>query len=121
MQGSPGTELRHAAAVFLLWQMDDLIYCHFPTLCNTATAAHPNLPPTRLVVLDISAEKQIINALGRPTGASTIAILDDGKDVPGMEALMSYVLDHTTPVEVPWVREVIEGKWLGTKISPQQG
>lgn len=99
--------------------MDDLTYSHLPTLSLTATAAHPTLPITRFVLLDATVEKRLAAAMGLPIGISVLAVLDDGKDVPGMEGLINYILEHVNPVEVPWLKEATEAKWLGTKVTTQ--
>ena len=117
--GSSDAKLRHIAAVFLLRPLDDLIYSHLPTLCHTATAAHPELPATRLVPLDPGVEKQVAAALGHSTRVSVLAILSGCEEVPGAKPLIDYVQAHLEPIEVPCLKEALEGKWLGTNINTQ--
>ncbi len=106
------------AAVFLLRALDDLIYSHLPTLCHTASKASPEKPATRLVVLDTRAESDIAEALGKPARVSVLAVLDASDDeAPGLAEVVAYVRENVEPVEVPWLRDTMAGKWLSTKIE----
>lgn len=48
---------------------------------------------------------------------SILALLEDGEGAAEMEALVAYVREHVEPVDVPWLREAREGRWLGTKVE----
>ncbi|KAK5174762.1 RNase P and RNase MRP subunit [Saxophila tyrrhenica] len=115
------TTLRHVAAVFLFRPLDDLIYAHLPTLCYTASLAHPDQPATRLVVLDPSRESKVSTALGKPARVSVVGVLGgvEDREMPARDELMAYVRKSVELVDVPWLREARAGKWLGTKIVSQ--
>ncbi|KAK0345682.1 RNase P and RNase MRP subunit [Friedmanniomyces endolithicus] len=113
--------IRHIFAVFLLRPLDELIYAHLPTLCYTASLAHPKLPATRLVLLDDSAETQIAGALGLAR-VSVLAILEPEAGssevaVPGMDSLMAYVREHVVVMGAGWLADAVSAKWLGTKVD----
>ena len=119
MKDIKNSDLRHVAAVFLLRPMDGVIYSHLPTLCHRATFAHPKLPPTTLIILDQSAEREVAASVGHHNGLSVLAILDAGENNASIEALLAYVREHVKPVEVPWLHEAMNGNWLGTKVATQ--
>ena len=109
---------RHVIAVFLFRTMDDLIFSHLPTMCFTASLARPSMQPTRLVLLDSSVGKRVLEAVRQPISLSVLAVLDGGEEnMPDLKALEDYVREHVEPVDVPWLRDVVKGTWLGTKIS----
>ena len=111
-------EFRHVIAVFLFRPMDDLIFSHLPTMCYTPSLARPDTPPTRLVLLDSNVGKRVLEAVRQPITLSVLAVLDGGEEnMPGLKALEDYVREHVEPVDVPWLRDVMKGEWLGTKIS----
>lgn len=35
---------------------------------------------------------------------------------PGAHTLVDYVRSHVEPVDVPWLNEVLAGKWKGTEV-----
>jgi len=113
---------RHVAAVFLLRPLDELIYVHLPTLCYTASLAHPGLPRTRLVLLDESAEPQIAKALGLAR-VSVLAVIEPPESgspeasAPGMEILTAYVREHIEAVGAGWLADAVDARWLGTKVD----
>jgi len=110
------------AAVFLLRPSDDLVFSHVPTLCYTASLAYPDRQPTRLLVLNPAVEGRIAGALGRSPRVSLLALRESAgvEDGAGTKALLDYVREHVRPVEVPWLREAAEARWLGTKIDSSQ-
>lgn len=111
------TRRQHIAAVFLFHPLDDLIYSHLPTLCHTASLAHTGCPPTRLVLLDPAIEKRVAGAAGLPR-LSVLGVMDTQDDgLAEVDSLVQYVRQHVKSVEVPWLKEAIEGRWLGTKID----
>jgi len=109
----------HITAVFLLRPLDDLIYSHLPMLCSIATLVHPKSPATRLVLLDPVSEKQVADALGQQNGVSLLALLDGDKDAAGLKTLVEYVHEQVKPLDVPWLKEISEGRWLSTVINQQ--
>lgn len=114
---SSAAKKAHIAAVFLFHPLDDLIYCHLPALCHTASLAHTERPPTRLVLLDAAAEKLVADAVGLPR-LSVLGVVDAKEEGPAeMASLMQYLRDHVQPVDVPWLKDAREGKWMGTRIE----
>lgn len=119
-QGDPKERRpRHISAVFLLRPLDDLIYSHLPLLCHTASLAYPDLSGTRLVLLDPTTEVKVAAALAQSPRISVLAVLEPEDEGNGTRELCEYVRKHTEPVDVPWLKEAMEGKWLGTKIDVQ--
>jgi ribonuclease P/MRP protein subunit POP3 len=103
----------HLAAIFMTEATANYLpYTHLPTLAALASARHPATPAIRIVQLKASAEAKICEALGLPR-AGIVGVLEDA---PGAGPLVEYVRDFVNAVEVPWTREVADGKWLGTKI-----
>ena len=105
----PGTE--PLAAIFLPKSASPILYAHFPLLALAASSAYPSQPLTRLVPLPASAEKKLAAALGIPR-AGVIGV----KDVEEAKSLLVFVREHVPIVEVPWLAESKDGKWMGTKI-----
>lgn len=110
---------RHVAAVFLLRDMDDLIYSHLPTLCHTASLAYPELPATRLVMLDPSVEKKVAAALVQSPNVSVLALLEAVEQDASSMGLIDYVRGEVEAIEVPWLKQAMEAQWLGTKVDVQ--
>lgn len=110
----------HVAVVFLLRPMDGVIYSHLPALCVTASFHAHKLSSTRLVVLDPSTETRIADALQGSPRVSVLAILEKEARSPTAEALLEYVRENVEPPQVPWLREAVEGEWLGTKIDSRE-
>lgn len=119
-EGYDDQELLHIAAVFLFRSLDEAIYSHLPVLCVTASLANPTLPSTRLVLLDAGAEKRVAAALGLP-GASIIALKDAQGDstAPGLRALLDYVREEVGVLNVEWLKDALEARWLATKVDIQ--
>lgn len=99
--------------------MDDLIYSHLPILCHTASLAHRDLPPTRLVLLDQSVEKDIVAAIAQARGVSLLALLEEAGTTESGKAVLEYVREHVEPAEVPWLKQATEAQWRGTKVDVQ--
>jgi ribonuclease P/MRP protein subunit POP3 len=89
-----------------------LPYTHLPTLAALVSARHPTKPAIRIVQLRASVEAKVCEALGLPRAA----IVGVFEDAPGAGPLIEYVRETLDAVEVPWTREIGDGKWLGTKI-----
>jgi ribonuclease P/MRP protein subunit POP3 len=101
------------AAVFLTQSPLALQYTHLPVLTALAASSHREISAPRLIPLDKSAEQRLSRALGIRR-VSVIGVL---QDAPGARPLIDYVREHVGAVEVPWVTETTEGKFLGTKIE----
>lgn len=114
-----GEKLRHVAAVFLLRELDDLIYSHLPTMCHTASLAHPELPATRLALLDHSVEKKVAAALEQSPNVSVLALLEAAEEDVGSKGLIDYVREEVAAVDVPWLKQATDAQWLGTNINVQ--
>lgn len=111
------TSIPPIAAVFLLRAPDNLLHSHLPTLCHTASLAHPDRPPTRLVWLDPTMEARVADVVGVPR-VSVLGFVDAREGVPAeLQSLVGYVREHVEPVEVAWLRDAREAKWLGTRIE----
>lgn len=101
------------AVVFLSKPKDDLMYAHLPVLCYTGSKAQKSQEPIRLVILDSACERTISASLGLPR-AGVIGIMENA---PGATALIDYVRDNVTPVEIPWLEPALAGKWTGFKLE----
>lgn len=101
------------AAVFLTQSPLAIQYTHLPVLTTLAASSHGEISAPRLISLDNSAERRISRAVGIPR-VGVIGVL---QDAPGAGPLIDYVREHVRAVEVPWVKEIAEGKFLGTKIE----
>lgn len=97
--------------------MDDLIYSHLPLLCQTASLAHPDFAPTRLILLDPSIEPKITEAVAQLKGVSVLALIDDADNVAGSQSLTEYVRENIQAIDVPWLKQIADGQWLGTAIE----
>ena len=69
-----------------------------------------------MVPLDAMSERKLSAAMGIPR----ISVLGVMSNAPGSAPLLEYVRDQVDPLEVPWVKETSEGKWLGTKIGTRE-
>ena len=120
MSFKPDVKPKHLAAVFLLRPPSDLIYSHLPTSCFTASLAHRDRPPTRLVMLDPSAEKRLCDAMGTPR-VSIVAVVEpeDDDDAAGLGSLSEFVRKHVSETDAGWLKDAVEAKWLGTKVDVQ--
>jgi len=101
------------AAIFLTQPPSSFQYAHLPILTAFTASSHHEISTPRLVPLDSSAEPKLCRALGIPR-VGVIGVL---QDAPGAGPLIDYVREHVVAVEVPWVKETMEGKFLGTKID----
>ncbi|KAK5687085.1 RNase P and RNase MRP subunit [Elasticomyces elasticus] len=108
----------HVGAVFLFRSLDDVTYSHFPTLCGIATLSHPELPVTRLVLLDSDTEAQLAKILGHAR-VSILAVMEpeSSSDVPGLQALLDYVREHVDAIGSGCLTEAVSARWLGTKVD----
>lgn len=99
----PGSDSprRHLAVVVTTWPSVPLILTsHLHKLLQTSSLLHPNLPPTRLVILPRSNEKRLCSALG-VSRAGFIGIFDNA---PSATAIIDFCLANVPEMEV--------GEWL---------
>jgi len=102
----------HLAAIFLTQSPAYLPYMPLPLLAHLYSKSHSSQPPTNLVPLSLSSEARICKALGIPR----VGILGIYEAAPETNSLLEFVRLNVEVVDVPWAREVVDGKWLGTKI-----
>ena len=104
----------HFSAIFAIRSSQPpILYAHLPQLVVTASLARPELPPTRLVQLPKGSDDRISEALGLPR-ASFIGLLEGA---PNSRSLLDLIRDIVQPVEIPWIAEVKESKYLPVKIN----
>ncbi|KAF2086517.1 hypothetical protein K490DRAFT_66710 [Saccharata proteae CBS 121410] len=106
-------------AIFIPASPNSPIHAHLPILCATASAktTTPTASPTLLVPLKPSTEAKLATALGVPR-LGVVGLL---AGAPGADTLVQYVRDHVEPVDVPWLREVGAGKYLGVNVRAEGG
>jgi ribonuclease P/MRP protein subunit POP3 len=104
----------HFSAIFVpASSPPSIIHAHLPILIFTASFAHPNLPPTRLVTLPKGSEARLCEALGLPR-VSFIGILEDA---PYSTGLVDLVRESVPAIEIPWLSEIKREEYLGVKIN----
>ncbi|RDW59731.1 hypothetical protein BP6252_12818 [Coleophoma cylindrospora] len=114
---APETTSRHFAAVFVSRSSQPAILnAHLPQLIATASLAHPDRPPTKLVPLSRSAESQLCTALGLPR-VSFVGLLDDA---PYSKALLDLIRDNVSDIEVPWLKEAQMQQYRSLKVNAVQ-
>lgn len=101
-----GPTPKSIAAIFITQRTTHLSYRHLPNLA----AKSPS--PILRVSLSAASEAKLSHALGIPR----VGIVAVFEDTPGATALLTYVRENVEPVDVPWIREAREGKWLKTNI-----
>lgn len=106
----------HMSVVFLPKPRNDLIYGHLPLLAQTASLAEPQRTRVRIVPLDSKHEIRISESLGLPR-AGVVGLMEGA---PGAEALLSYVRSKVEPIDVPWLKEAAEAKYLGLKLGEEE-
>ncbi|CZT01224.1 uncharacterized protein RAG0_08960 [Rhynchosporium agropyri] len=108
---------QHFAAIFVpRSSQPPILHAHLPQLIATASLAHPSLAPTRLVQLPKGCDARLCDALGLPR-VSFIGILEGA---PHSKALVELVRENVSEIDVPWLREMREKKYLGVKINAMQ-
>ncbi|KAH7348753.1 hypothetical protein BKA65DRAFT_266842 [Rhexocercosporidium sp. MPI-PUGE-AT-0058] len=108
---------RHFAAIFVpRSSQPPILHAHLPQLIATASRAHPSYPATRLVQLPRECDARLCDALGLPR-VSFIGILEGA---PHTKALMEFVREHVLEIDVPWLKEVREEKYLSVKVNVVQ-
>lgn len=104
----------HFSAIFICRSTQStILYEHLPQLVFTASLAHPELPATRLVELPNSSEVRLCEALGIPR-VSFIGILEGA---PHSKPLVDLVRECVPEIEIPWMQQVKESKYLPVKIN----
>ncbi|KAF2836854.1 hypothetical protein M501DRAFT_996536 [Patellaria atrata CBS 101060] len=102
------------AAIFVTKsKKDDLMYSHLPLLARTSSCLYPNSPPTVIVPLNLTVEPKLAQALSLPR----VHVVGIMSSCPGASLLIDYVRDHIGPIEVPWVKEAVNAKYLGLKLQ----
>jgi ribonuclease P/MRP protein subunit POP3 len=90
-----------------------ILHAHLPQLVATASLAHPESPAIRLVQLTRGSEERLCEALGLPR-VSFIGLIEGA---PHSGSLVDLIRDCVSPVEVPWLVEAKEAKYLPAKIN----
>lgn len=101
------------AAIFLMAPASAFQYSHLPTIASFATHSQDGTASPLLVPLDTEAEEKLKTGLGLPR----VGVVGIMADAPGAGPLLAYVREHVKPMDVPWIRETMEGKWKGTTIE----
>jgi hypothetical protein len=110
---SPSPE-GHFSAIFVCRSSQPAILNdHLPQLVTTASLAHPGLPATRLVELPKGSDARLSDALGLPR-VSFIGIIEDA---PQSKSLVDLVRECVPEVEIPWLQQAKESKYLPVKIN----
>ncbi|OBT68239.1 hypothetical protein VE03_02284 [Pseudogymnoascus sp. 23342-1-I1] len=108
---SPG---RHLAVVVTTWpSVPPILTSHLYKLLQTSSLLHPNLPPTRLVILPRSSEKRLCGALGVPR-AGFIGIFDSA---PHATAVIDFCLANVPDIEVGEWLKAEQGAFMPLKIN----
>ncbi|KAL2064044.1 hypothetical protein VTL71DRAFT_4538 [Oculimacula yallundae] len=109
--------LKHFAAIFVpRSSQPPILHAHLPQLIATASLAHSSLPSTRIVQLPKGCDARLCDALGLPR-VSFIGLLEGA---PHSKALMELVREHVPEIDVPWLREAGEKRYLKVKINAVQ-
>jgi len=104
----------HIAAIFVPMSTHPaVLHAHLPQLIFTASLAHPSLPSTRLVQLPKGSDARLCDALGLPR-VSIIGILEGA---PHSNALIDVVRKTVPKIDVPWLKEMREEKYLKVKVN----
>ena len=86
---------------------------HLPLLVSNASLAVPTKPAIRLVSLPKGATKRLSVALHLPH-VSIIGLKDNAQSAT---SLLTYIRDNVSPVEVPWLKDLVAGVYLPTYIK----
>lgn len=111
----PATQ--HFAAIFVpRSSQPPILHAHLPQLIATASFANPSLPATRLVQLPKGCDARLCDALGLQR-VSFIGVLEGA---PHSKALVEIVRENVAEIDVPWLREVRDEKYLSVKVNAIQ-
>jgi hypothetical protein len=97
-------------AVFLTHPFTSVQYAHLPLLAAISSPVVPLIP------LHSGAERALSKALGLPR----VGLLGFQAEAMGCEALWEKLRDVPV-VQVPQLKEVSTGQWMGTKIEMSTG
>jgi ribonuclease P/MRP protein subunit POP3 len=113
-KSNPPSLPSHFSAIFVpASSPPSIIHAHLPMLIFTASLAHPNVSPTRLVTLPKGSESRLCEVLSLPR-VSFIGILEDA---PHSKGLIDLVRECVPAIEIPWLTEVKRVEYLGVKIN----
>ncbi|KAI6530366.1 hypothetical protein MCOR10_003424 [Pyricularia oryzae] len=87
-------------------------HSHFPQMVAMASKSHPDQPAIRLVGFSKSCEDRLSDCLGVPR-VSSVALRPGA---PLSKPLIEFVRQHVPVIEIPWVKEVVDG-YQETKIK----
>ncbi|KAJ2899013.1 type 2A phosphatase activator TIP41 [Zalerion maritima] len=86
---------------------------HFSQVVTTASLAHPDKPPIRLVGFKRDVADRLSEALGLPR-VSCIALREG---CPQSEALVEFIRESIFPVDVPWLQDAKTATFKPTKVK----
>lgn len=87
----------HLAVIVATWPSIPLILTHhLCILLHTSSMLHPNLPPTRLVILPRNSEKRLCSALGVPH----VGFIGISHSAPNTSALFDFCSANLPEVTV---------------------
>ncbi|KAL9131096.1 MAG: hypothetical protein Q9217_000858 [Psora testacea] len=110
-----GSRFKPLAAVFVPRDnKPPILHAHLPMLCQMASMAFAQSPPTRLVSLSQSAEERLASALNLPR-VGLVGIIEGA---PGTAPIINYVRQHVTVVEIPWLEKAMSGSYLPVEVKP---
>jgi len=104
---------KHFSAIFVTSSLPSIVQAQLPQLVATASLAHPNDTPTRLVQLPKGCEARINNALGLPN-VSLVGLLTEA---PRSKGLVDLIQAAVRAIEIPWLQEIKKGIYLPVKIN----
>ena len=107
-------QLTALSAVFICRTgLPPILTSSLPLLAATAALTFPEEPPTRLVLLDKTAEDRLAKALHQPN----VGFIGLQTEAPAAEGLVTLVQNCVQPVQVPWLREASSGVYLPVKVK----
>lgn len=104
--------LRHLPLIFTLQPPSSITTSHLPLLTQTASRSLPASESARLVPLKPASEAKLAAALGLPR-VGVIGIMDDA---PGARPLLEYARQKVPAMDVPWLREACEARYLDVNV-----
>jgi ribonuclease P/MRP protein subunit POP3 len=100
------------AVIFLTHPTDYLPYRQLPNLTEMI-AKCDSTARILFVPLSETSDAKLSAALGIPR----VGVIGIYEYAPGATALLQYTHENVPPVNVPWIQEAEEGKWLGSQIQ----
>jgi ribonuclease P/MRP protein subunit POP3 len=105
---------RHLAAVFVSRSSQpSALHAHLPRLISTASQAHPQLSPTRLVQLPKGSEDHISSSLQLPR-AAFVGIIEGA---PHSKPLIDFVFEHVPAINISWLEETCSAQYKPVNIK----